>query len=75
MIFVQKEFEVRVTVPKLNVRVAPGSDQEPKDILTPGNYFIVETAKGVGSAAGWGLLKRYAEERDGWVSLDCVQRV
>ena len=32
-------------------------------------FTIVEVKAGEGSAAGWGLLKAYEENRDGWVSL------
>ena len=40
-----------------------------------GVFTIVEVKAGEGSAAGWGLLKAYEENRDGWVSLDYCTRL
>ena len=69
-------FIVKVSVPNLNIRKGPGSDQPLTGKVTGmGSFTIVEIAAGKGSTIGWGLLKSYSQNRDGWISLDYVERV
>ena len=56
---------VRVSIPDLNIRVAPGTDKAKTGKVTgAGTFTIVDEADGKG-ASRWGLLKSYQEKRDG----------
>ena len=66
---------VRVTIPDLNIREAPGTDKPKTGKVTGmGVFTIVEEADGKG-ASRWGLLKSYREKRNGWISLDHASRI
>ena len=66
---------VRVSIPDLNIRQAPGTDQPKTGKYTDiGTFTIVDEADGKG-ASRWGLLKSYQEKRDGWISLDHASRI
>ena len=61
-----KPFQVRVTVPNLNIRKGPGTDYDKTGSFTGcGVFTIVEKKAGKGSKEGWGKLKSGA----GWISL------
>lgn len=69
-------FLVDVTAKDLNIRKGPGTNYATIGKYTgPGRFTIVEEKDGTGSKAGWGLLKSYAEKRDGWISLDYAKKV
>lgn len=69
-------FMIRSTNQKLYIRTGPSTEYSPlRTFLKPGNYTIVALVEGPGSASGWGLLKDFQNGRDGWISLDCVERV
>ena len=69
-------FKVKVSIDDLNIRTGPGTDKARTGKHTgKGIFTIVETASGKGSKSGWGLLKSYADKRNGWVALDYCQRV
>ena len=62
---------VRVSIPDLNIREAPGTDKPKTGKVTGvGVFTIIEEADGKG-ASRWGLLKSNA----GWISLDYVARI
>lgn len=66
---------VRVSIPDLNIRKAPGTDKSKTGKVTGvGVFTIVGEADGKG-ASRWGLLKSYQEKRDSWISLDHTSRV
>ena len=66
---------VRVSIPDLNIRKAPGTDQPKTGKYTKAGIFtIVDEADGEG-ASKWGLLKSYEDGRDGWISLDHASRI
>ena len=66
---------VRVSIPDLNIRVAPGTDQPKTGKFTKAGIFtIVDEADGKG-ASKWGLLKSYQEKKNGWISLDYTAKV
>ena len=66
---------VRVSIPDLNIRKAPGTDKPKTGKVTGvGVFTIVEEADGKG-ASRWGLLKSYREKRNGWISLDHTSRI
>lgn len=68
-------FEVRIDIPDLRIRTGAGTDHAETGKYTgKGRFTIVEVAQGKGAAAGWGLLKAYADKRDGWVSLDYCKK-
>ena len=68
-------FMVKVNIPDLNIRKGPGTDYARIGEYTGAGVFtIVEEAIGQGSS-GWGLLKAYQKNRDGWISLDYVTRI
>lgn len=61
---------VRISIPDLNIRKGPGTEYDKTGKVTGiGSFTIVEEIN------GWGLLKAYQKDRDGWISLDYVQRV
>ena len=64
-------FKVKVDTPDLRIRTGAGTQHAPTGKYTGvGVFTIVEVEQGEGSAAGWGLLKSYADKRNGWVALD-----
>lgn len=68
-------YKVRVSIPDLNIRKGPGTDYGKTGKYTGvGVFTIVEESDGEG-ASKWGLLKAYADNRDGWVSLDYAKRI
>ena len=71
-----KEFKVKVDIPNLNIRKGPGTNYPARGRFTGvGTFTIVDIQPGQGSSAGWGLLKSYEKNRDGWVSLYYAKRV
>ena len=73
---VQVPFKVKVDITDLRIRTGAGTDFEKTGKYTGvGVFTIVEVKAGEGSAAGWGLLKAYEENKDGWVSLDYCTRL
>ncbi len=70
-------FKVRVTVPDLRIRKGAGIDNPywKGKYTGEGVFTIVETKTGKGSTKGWGLLKSYEKERNGWISLDFCEVV
>ena len=66
---------VNVTIEDLNIRKGPGTNNSTVGKFTgKGCFTIVEEASGQG-ASKWGLLKSYANGRDGWISLDFATRI
>ena len=63
-------YMVRVTIPDLNIRRGPGTDFPKTGKFTGAGIFTV-----VEEQDGWGLLKAYAEKRDGWISLAFATRI
>ena len=67
---------VRVTISNLNIRKGPGTGYAKTGKYTgKGVFTIVEESSGEGSEAGWGLLKSYQKNRDGWIALDHAAKV
>ena len=60
---------VRITITDLNYRKGPGVENESWGYIEPGVYTIVDEQD------GWGLLKAYAEERNGWISLKYASKL
>lgn len=70
-----RSYLVRVSIPDLNIRKAPGTDKPKTGKYTGiGVFTIVDEADGEG-ASRWGLLKSYESGRNGWVSLDYTSRL
>ncbi len=70
------DFKVRISIPNLNIRKGPGTNYSTRGRFTGvGMFTIVDVKQGSGSKLGWGLLKTYANNRDGWISLDYAKRV
>lgn len=68
-------YMVSVTIDNLNIRKGPGTNYGTVGKFTgKGCFTIVEEATGQG-ASKWGLLKSYADGRDGWISLDFATRI
>lgn len=66
-----KPFTVQVSITNLNIRTGPSTDYPTNGRCTGrGVFTIVDTCKGNGSTAGWGLLKAYETDKNGWISLD-----
>lgn len=71
-----KPYMVRVSTPRLNIRKGPGTNYDKVGRYTGvGTFTIVEESAGEGSDAGWGLLKSYANGRNGWISLEIAEKV
>ena len=63
-------FCVKVSIDDLNIRRDPGTNYGTAGVFTrKGVFTIIEVADGPG-ASKWGLLKSYADKRNGWISLD-----
>ena len=63
-------YMVWVSIPDLNIRKGPGTSYPKTGKFTGVGIFIVVEEKD-----GWGLLKAYAEKRDGWISLAFTTRI
>ena len=63
-------YMVRVSIPDLNIRRGPGTSYPKTGKFTGVGIFTVVEEKD-----GWGLLKTYAEKRDGWISLAFTTRI
>lgn len=73
---VEVPFKVQVSIPNLNIRKGPGTNYDARGYFTGvGIFTIIDVKPGKGSSAGWGLLKSYSFNRDGWIALDCTKRV
>lgn len=69
-------FKVRVEIDDLNIRTGAGTGYAKTGEYTgKGIFTITEVKAGKGSTAGWGLLKSYAQDRNGWISLDYCTRL
>lgn len=63
-------FCVKVSIDDLNIRRDPGTNYGTAGVFSrKGVFTIIEVADGPG-ASKWGLLKSYADKRNGWISLD-----
>ena len=54
---------VRITISDLNYRKGPSTAYDSYGYIEPGVYTIVDEQD------GWGLLKAYAQNRNGWIKL------
>ena len=61
-------FVVKVNRDDLNIRSGPGTNFEVIGQTGQGSFTIVDTS------GNWGLLKSHSNNRDGWISLDYVER-
>lgn len=74
-------FLVKVEIPDLRIRTGPGTNYvsrktSKEDLYTGiGVFTIVNVKAGAGSDSGWGLLKYYSENKDGWISLDFAKQL
>jgi hypothetical protein len=64
-----------VAIDDLNIRRGPGTNFDKAGVTGVGVFTIVEVQNGVGSNSGWGLLKSYQKNRNGWISLDYCKKV
>lgn len=62
-------YTVRVKINDLNIRTRPTVNAMSKGHIAPGVYTIVDEEN------GWGLLKAYEKDRDGWISLHYTSKV
>ena len=60
---------VRISISDLNYRKGPSTAYESWGYIPVGIYTIVDEQD------GWGLLKAYAEGRNGWVRLSYTEKV
>lgn len=78
VVYPSKSFEsylVKITANELNIRKGAGTNYSIGGSIKKNEvYTIVDEANGYG-ATKWGLLKSYANKRNGWISLDYVKRV
>lgn len=69
-------FKVKVDITALRIRKGPGTNEAFTGVYTGvGTFTIVDVKDGPGSKAGWGLLKSYEKDRNGWISLDYATRI
>ncbi len=64
-----KPYLVKITVSDLNYRKGPSTGYASWGYITPGIYTIVDEQD------GWGLLKAYADKRNGWICLDYAKKL
>lgn len=62
-------YKVRVSVRNLLIRKGPGVNYTSLGFIVPGTYTIIDESN------GFGLLKSYAKNRDGWINLSYTARV
>ena len=62
-------YSVLVSIPDLNYRKGPGVENESYGYIEPGTYTIVDEQD------GWGLLKAYEAQRNGWIKLSYTSKV
>lgn len=63
-------YKIKVTSKQLNYRKGPGVNYPIAGVIKDqGVYTIVDEEK------GWGLLKSYQKNRDGWISLQYTKKV
>lgn len=67
-------YTVRVSISDLHIRKGPGTNYGSRGFTGKGVFTIVAEATGKG-ASKWGLLKSFADKRNGWISLDYVKKV
>lgn len=68
-------YHVRVSIKNLNIRKGPGTNYDKTGKYAGiGVFTIVAESEGEG-ATKWGLLKSYADERNGWISLDFATKL
>lgn len=68
----QKDFTpylVRITISDLNYRKGPSTVYDSYGYIEPGVYTIVDEQD------GWGLLKAYADNRNGWIKLSYTTKL
>ena len=69
-------FKVKVDISNLRIRKGPGTNNEWIGEYTGvGVFTIVATKSGTGSKKGWGLLKSYEKNQNGWISLDFATKI
>lgn len=69
-------YQVKVSISDLNIRKGPGTGYAKVGKYTgKGVFTIVKESNGTGSTKGWGLLKSYQKNADGWISLDYCEKV
>lgn len=64
-----ESYKVRVVVTNLNIRSGPSTNHRSLGHVEPGVYTIVDEKD------GWGLLKAYSANRNGWIYLRYANRV
>ena len=69
-----KPYTVKVSIDDLNIRKKPDSGSGSHGFTGEGIFTIVAEAEGPGATL-WGLLKSYADEKNGWISLDYAKFV
>ena len=60
---------VRITISDLNYRKGPSTAFDSYGYIEPGVYTIVDEQD------GWGLLKAYAQNRNGWIKLSYTTKL
>lgn len=66
---VSTEYQIKITNPNLNIRTGPGTEYKATGVTGPGVFTIVEEKD------GWGLLKSYAADKNGWIKLSYGTKV
>ena len=69
-----KPYIVRVKIDNLNIRTGAGTNHSRVGYTGKGSFTIVDERSGEG-ASKWGLLKSYEGKRNGWISLDYVEKI
>ena len=64
-----KPYLVKVSIDDLNYRKGPSTSYESYGYIPVGVYTIVDEQD------GWGLLKAYADQRNGWISLAYARKL
>ncbi len=64
-----KPYKVLVSISDLNIRYAPNARAKSRGYTGKGVFTIVD------ESSGWGLLKTYKKNRDGWIRLSYTKKI
>lgn len=63
-------YTTKITVSSLNVRTGPGTNHPVTTVVSKNEVFTI-----VDEENGWGLLKSYQSNRNGWIYLKYTQKI
>lgn len=65
-----KSYMVKITTDALNIRSGVGTNHAIVDVIKDGGVYTI-----IDESNGWGLLKSYSKNRNGWICLDYTEKI